>query len=279
MLKRAAVLLTLACVVPSAAIAAAQDAGAPAPTATEITVAREQFEIGVRAARARHWDEALAAFRRAYDLVPQPQMLLNLAGALVQTGHLVEGAEAYRRVLREAGPDLLASHGEAARVALDRVERRIARVTIVARGIEERDALLVDGNLASHALLGTSIPLDPGRHVMSVRRADRDVARSEVTLREGETARVELRVASPEQQGWQPAAPPRTAAPAPATQIEPRAEADRDERSSWLESPWTWVGAALVVAGAITAVVLITSAGPTEDAYVGNYPPGSVHAP
>src|SRR5690242_3038686 len=115
------------------------------PSASEVALAREQFRRGLEAARDSRWEEARESFQRSYDLAPRPITLLNLGGAMVQTGMLVEGAEAYRRFLREVHTGRPARERPAAEQALAALEGRIAYLQIQVSNMAEGDAIAIDG--------------------------------------------------------------------------------------------------------------------------------------
>src|SRR6185369_7449188 len=83
---------------------AAVRAAAPVVHAQDVAQARALSEQGLAAARAQQWDDAAAAFRARLAIAERPSTLLNLAGAEVETGHLIEGAASYRRFLEIAPP-------------------------------------------------------------------------------------------------------------------------------------------------------------------------------
>src|SRR4051794_32606537 len=77
-------------------VSAQQTPTASEASPTETALARELVQRGVDAIHARRWEEARDDFSRAYQIIPRPEILLNLATAQAQTGHLVEAAESYR---------------------------------------------------------------------------------------------------------------------------------------------------------------------------------------
>ena len=238
--------------------AAAQAAGDPnAPTAAETTLAREQFRAGVDAARSGRWWEALEAFTRAYELAPRPITLLNLAGAQVETGHLVEGAESYRRFIREA-EGRATEQVPAAEEALASVEPRIARVRLEISNLARRDLVELDDAPLSEAVLGAELPVNPGEHVVRVERADEEIGRESFRVEEGER-----RI-------------PPVLLQLPLAPLEPEDEdaAVDSGGSSLFASPWFWVIVGVVVVGAAIGIgVAVASGG--QDPFAGNIPPGS----
>ncbi len=239
--------------------AAAQAPADPAaPTAAETTLAREQFRAGVSAARSGRWWEALTAFSRAYELAPRPLTLLNLAGAQVETGQLVEGAESYRRFIREADGHA-AEQIPAAQEALAAVEPRIARVRLEITNLARRDVVQLDEASLSEAVLGAELPVNPGEHVVLVRRQSEEIGRESFQVEEGERRTSPVRLQLPL---------------APLEQLPPGGEEAGGGGSSIFASPWLWIIVGVVVIGAgVGVAVALSSAG--QDPFSGNIPPGA----
>lgn len=238
--------------------AAQAPSGAAAPTAAETTLAREQFRTGVDAARSGRWWEALEAFTRAYELAPRPLTLLNLAGAQVETGSLVEGAESYRRFIREAD-GRAAEQIPAAQEALAAVEPRIARVRLEITHLAHRDVVQLDDARLSEAVLGAELPVNPGEHVVRVTRSDVELGHESFHVDEGERRLEPVRILLPV---------------APIEPLEGEPGAGNGGGGSILVSPWFWVIVGVVVVGAGVGIgVALASSG--EDPFSGNIPPGA----
>lgn len=181
----------------SAFVVAARAQQAPTtaqPSANEIALAREQSRIGVAAARLQRWTEAREAFERSFRLYPRTLTLLNLAGAQVESGQLVAGAESYRRFLQQATTGPAAAQRDAAQHALVDAEARIPRLRLAAPGLTEGDQLLLDGQVVSHAALGAQLPVDPGPHVVAVTRNGSDIAHASFSVEPRGTREVSLTV-------------------------------------------------------------------------------------
>jgi hypothetical protein len=253
---------------------------AQASTASQRALARQQFQDGVAAARAGEWDAAFEAFQSSYALVPRPITLLNLAGAMVQTGRLVEGAEAYRRFLREADSSA-ERHREAAERALAELEGRLPAVRVRVLGFEEGDVLTLDGWEVSQAVLDEELPVDPGEHEIVVTRAGHDPLRLEFAAREGASREV---VVDARPESW-PRTGERGGTRAPRTGsgddvLGPTDLAPRDEGGGVLSSPVFWVITAVILVGAgVLTGVLIATSDQGRDPVSGNLPPFRVEVP
>ena len=249
----------------------AQDAATTdEPSASQVALARRLFADGVRAAEEHRLEDARAAFERSYALSAREVTLLNLAVVLADAGKLVAAAEAYRRFLARADADMEARHGADARWALAGLERRLASVTISARNLQDGDEVRIDDTLIAREGLGLAVPVDPGTHIVDVRRGVRSCARRAIRLSEGGSSDVELDATCPPS----PEETARLAADAAAA-----AEAARLAESG--VSPWVWVGSGvgvLVVAAAVIAIVFLAQPEPLAP-FVGNLGPGTIALP
>lgn len=260
---------------PAAALLAALAALALAPrasaqSASELAAARSLFEEGLAAARGGRWDEARQRFERSYEIAPRPTTLLNLAGAQVQTGRLVAGAESYRRFLSEARRGREARYRRQAQQALAEVEPRLGRLIVRVEGVGEEDTILLDGVELARAALGVGVPVDPGRRTLVVRRGEADRAREIVTVAEGEEREVTLRAVALRVPA---AVADRTSAPAAALRGDPEPGAAGGDDSGVVIGIAVSVGV-LVAAGVAIGVGLAVDA--ASAAYVGNLGPGTI---
>ncbi len=236
--------------------------------------AQELFGRGVEMARQNRWIEARASFEKAFSLSPRPVVLINLAGAQARTGLLVEAARNYHRILEDSASAETAQFRKAAAKVLPDLEARIPRIRVRSSDFTPDDSLEIDGVRAFQGGIEEWQPLDPGDHLLIVRRAELERARVAFTLAEREAHDLSLPVALPP---VVVAAPAPAALPAPvaapvlvaATPLQPEPPS-----RSWWKSPWIWTVAAVVVATA--TVVTIKSLDSGNQAYSGNIPPGIV---
>ncbi|HJX54213.1 MAG TPA: tetratricopeptide repeat protein [Polyangia bacterium] len=90
-----------------AALAAGTSAGMPsaeAQDASNIAVARAEYETGVRHFDLSEFDEALTAFKNAYRAKPDPAFLFNIAQCHRKLGRIDDAITFYQTYLRRA-PD------------------------------------------------------------------------------------------------------------------------------------------------------------------------------
>jgi hypothetical protein len=249
---------------------AAAPSSASAQSSSELAAARALFQEGLRAAREARWEDARELSDRSYAIAPRPTTLLNLAGAQVQTGRLVAGAESYRRFLAEARGGREARYRPQAERALAETESRIGRLSIRIDGLTDSDVVMLDGEELARAALGVAVPVDPGTRTIVVRRGDGERARESVTVAEGEhrevaidASMVELRVAGEHDH---------TAAPDAALRAETDTGTSTDDGALWIG---LGVGAAvLLVVGAAVGIALAVDA--SNATYTGTLGPGVV---
>jgi hypothetical protein len=242
------------------------------PSLTATALSREQFRSGVAAMQAGRWEEARQAFSRAYELTPRPDILFNLAGAQVQTQHMLEGAESYRRCLRETADQADVPFRDAARQALSDLERRLPHVAIRAHNVLATDTVTVDGQSLPATVLDVAIPIDPGGHHVSVTRDGTEVAHVSFEARLDETR--DVVVDAPATARVVETRPPVFVR----SQVAHHASQHHDQPTRPGISPWIWVGiGAAVLAVAATITVYEVAGGPTP--FHGNVMPGVLEVP
>ncbi len=185
----------------------APPARAAKPSSDEIAVAKKQFRLGVKAAEEGRWEDAYKALRKAYDTAPKVAILLNLGGAEVQTGRVVEAAESYRTFLEKATDTRFEPHLEAVAKLLSELEQRVPSVEIQVLNLHAADVLKLDQKVIARDTLGAPLAVNPGNHILSLERGGSEVGRIWFSVAEGDFQKLSLK-ARP-----YAAAPPKTGAP------------------------------------------------------------------
>ncbi len=168
--------------------------------------ASEEDKAGARAAatqgeaafNGKRWAEAVDLFTRAESLVHSPVHLLFKARALIQLGQLVKARETLNEITREQAdkptPALLKAR-DAASKELETLEPRLAAVAISVQGPgADKASVTMDGAKVPSALLGVSHPVDPGEHQFEATSAVSRSAVSKLSLKEGGTGSVTLKL-------------------------------------------------------------------------------------
>src|SRR5690349_21282804 len=106
------------------AVAAPADALAQtAPSADKKQAAKQFVDAGLAAQSAGDYDKAIALYSKAYELVPHPTLIFNLAQAHRLAGHIEQSLALYRRYLAE---DPRGPHATTARELVSEIEGRKA---------------------------------------------------------------------------------------------------------------------------------------------------------
>lgn len=206
--------------------------------------ARQAFTRGIEFADAGEWRDAVAAFERAYDLVDAPEILFNLAGAQVQVERFLQASVSYRKLINDDdAPEQLR---DAAKTALEELERRVPKVRVVVEGLLLSDEVRLDDEPADVG--GAPMAVDPGRHDVSVRRGGETLAAEEFRVEAGEEKTVRLTIDSDQ-------------APPPARGAE-GGSGESDSEGSFFTSTGFYAVAGLVVLGALVGgAIALTASG------------------
>ncbi len=212
-------------------------------------LARSLFQEGVELARTERFEEAADRFRRAYEIRQAPAIAFNLASALARLGRVVESSEVLQQVLR--APDVTADLRAAAELQLSELAPRLARVTVRTTGDLDDVRLQLDERDLPAAAIGVAVPIDPGAHVARALRDDREIAREELEVAEGQSVELTLAI-------------PARSAPAEALRVDPDPAPMGGAPPSDDSGIWIGVGvgiAAVVIAGVVVSAVLLSAPG------------------
>lgn len=184
-------------------VAAAEPVQSAAPTATPSPTmpvsaadegepqlaAREHFDRGLRRFNAGENAAALAEFHRAYELVPHPLVLYNLALVHAAMERPVDAVACFDRLLAGPGVSRL-TEPQRARAAAERARQiaAIAEVEIVTPVAGAR--IEVDGVEVARAPLESPLRVGRGSHVFGVVAPGYDPSRRSVTLSGGQRVRL-----------------------------------------------------------------------------------------
>ncbi|HEU4729315.1 MAG TPA: hypothetical protein VFT22_15545 [Kofleriaceae bacterium] len=227
--------------------------GADTASATKVQIARKLYDEGVEAASKGQWSLAYDKFKSSYELQARSATLFNLASAQAQTGRLVEASESYRRFLRETDSRYADSRADATS-QLDSIEKQIARLTLQITNLEQGDVVTVDDIEFPQSVLREPIPMNPGAHVVVVRRGSSMLVTRQITLATGAAESMQIDVQAKVDLTLHPAdgASQTTGTGGVAVRDEP------EVKRSVLRSPWLWSAAAIVIVGSVTATYFLT---------------------
>jgi len=204
---------------------------------------------------ANDYQTAQDLFRRAYALVPAPTLSIREARALEKLGRWVEAVEAYVRTLRTElepdAPEVFEKAQRDARDELGRLRPRVPRLKVMLEGATTNRSVIVtlDGRPLRPALIGVDTLADPGQHTVDAAAPDGTRSSEVVSLAEGESKTVVLRISG---------------APAPSANSAPQAStldvmANHGSESAAAQRTWGFValgvGAAGIGVGVVTGLM------------------------
>jgi hypothetical protein len=275
-LKQRCVALSLASLLTTsfAAPAFAQDQ----PQAENVAAARSLGLQGIKMADAGDCRGAIEKLSRAESLYHAPSILGRLGECQVNIGQVVLGTENLNRVVREQlaanAPKAFRDAQERAKGVLAAALPKIARLTVRVDPADATPEVTVGGTPIPPALIGVERPTDPGTHEVVVSAPGYLAQKSLVTLPEGGSQEVVLRLEKDPSAAT--ATPPPPAAVEPIVTTAPTAPpADTStKKSNTLAYVSLGVGGAGLLVGGITGFLALGKKSDLEDC-VGNRCPSS----
>ena len=149
------------------AVAAAVVMFAPLAPA-DVPSARENFERGVRLLEDSQFAAAAAALERSLKVRATPSVMYNLALAYRGTGRYLSAIRLFERFLERAVGPRYEEDRKRVRAELDELRAELAtlKLTVVGRPDEVR----VDGKQVSRRGISRRLAIDPGAHVILVKK-------------------------------------------------------------------------------------------------------------
>jgi hypothetical protein len=239
----------------STAICAAADAADPEDQA------RAHFDRGIELYEQGRFDQAAVAFERAYELKPSFRILFNIGQVENELGHFAAALDAYTRYLAEGGEQIPDERMHKVEVDIERLKTLVG--TIVVRGAPDGAIVLIDNEERGQVPLSDPIPVDLGRHEVSLERGSERLLTRVVKVAGGEE--VVLTVAGDEAGGG--GTVPGDAEPEPVAEEGPR-------------RVWTWVafgiGAAAGIGAGVTGGLALKKEGEVRDQCTGKQCPSEL---
>jgi PEGA domain len=150
--------------------------------------ARERFDRGLRLFNDGDNAGALAEFKRAYDLIPNPTVLFNIGLVYGAMGKPVESVDVLDRVIADPG-GLSSERLQRAKDTRDEQGKRIAQLVVTT---EVPASVEVDGVEVTKTPLAQPIRIAGGVHIIGAIASGYAPARKELTLAAGEKTEVHL---------------------------------------------------------------------------------------
>lgn len=144
------------------------------------------------AEQQQHWPEAETLLSRAAVLDPSPLLTLRLARVQRKASHVVSAADNLRRFVDAAvTPDEIDARPDAERERLE-VLSMLGYLRLRVEPLLEGESVWLDGQRFSVAALGYPYPIDPGAHVIEVKRGDDLLLRREFNAGPGDNVSIKF---------------------------------------------------------------------------------------
>lgn len=230
--------------------------------------AQSLFQQGTRALHDEDYVTATKLLEQSLSLHPHPPTANNLATAYEGSGEFKKALELLQRLADGAFGKL---EPEQLAIVLERKKKLVSRLGTLVVTVDgsSQAEVRVTGHEAPYLWQGNAISIDadPGFYVISARAEGFEGTRKSVTLSEGQTQALSLRLRElPEQVDPREPADnvrtekdgrPKSEAPKEALQTAP----PRQDDESLLESEWFWAGLAVAVAAGVVTAIAVSSSG------------------
>jgi tetratricopeptide (TPR) repeat protein len=136
-----------------------------AQPASKVDEAKAHFKTGAELYDENNFRGALVEFQRAYELAPSYRILYNIGQVDMELADYAGALTAYKRYLREGGPDVPAERVKEVNAEIQRLTGRVGLITVqTAAGAE----VLVDDLSVGYAPLPEPVTVNTGRHKVTV---------------------------------------------------------------------------------------------------------------
>jgi hypothetical protein len=168
----------------------------PPPSPVPDPAAEALFLSGRELVEKGDWAAGCPKFEASLQLYLSASTLLNIARCHEHNGKIASAWATYRRALvvnqETPGAERKKALEEVAQKGLAALEPRLPKLRIVLPVAPERLQVTRNGQYVPIAMLGTSIPVDPGEQTVEARAPGYRTERRSVTVAEGKTERIEI---------------------------------------------------------------------------------------
>ncbi|MEZ4313963.1 MAG: hypothetical protein R3F14_38565 [Polyangiaceae bacterium] len=170
------------------------------PTDAERAAAKQAFEEGLELEKKGDYENALGRFFKVGEFKMTPHVRFHIALCEEKLGKLVSAMRGFELAEAEAlkmGKDAQVV-AEKAPERAEALRKRIASVRIEVKGRILYSRVLIDGQPVPEKDFGTLVPVDPGKHTISVDTDGVTTQSREVTLAEKGYETIQLEIDDPE---------------------------------------------------------------------------------
>jgi hypothetical protein len=260
-------LITLVLLAPLSAQAADQGTKA---------AARDLGYEGVTLFQNGDYAGASEKLERAFAALKAPTLGLWSARALAKQGKLLSASERYLEITRLEPAGDVAVQKQAQADAVQEQSELLPRIPAVVINVDgappDEVELTLDGAVVPSALIGVRRPVDPGKHELKARSKSGDAVAS-VSVEEGETKQVALKLALPGTDSTRDSAAGVREQPSPSDAL-PEKHGSIQRTLGWVSLA---VGGAALAAGGVTGGMALGKKSSLSDDCRNNLCPPPVH--
>jgi hypothetical protein len=128
--------------------------------------AREHFDRGIELYEQGRFEQAAVAFERAYELKPSFRILYNIGQVENELGHFAAALQAYRGYLEHGGDEVPRERGFKVQAEIERLMTLVGHITV--EGAKKGAIVLVDREERGRIPLAGPIPVDLGKHEVTI---------------------------------------------------------------------------------------------------------------
>lgn len=177
-----------ACGVWTSPVQARGDNTEEAADATE--EARRHFRRGVSLVKERAFRAAIIEFERAYELKPHYRLLYNIGQTYGELGDYLASSNALEKYLQDGGAEIPVARRDEVEKKLQQLADRIALISVTVNLAEVE--VVIDDVVVGKSPLVRGVPVNLGRHLVSVRAPDGTTASRVVDVAGGDVRKVDF---------------------------------------------------------------------------------------
>jgi hypothetical protein len=165
-------------------------ASAPVRADDSTQAADRHFKSGLAAAKAGKMTLAASEFEQAYDSAPHYSVLYNLGLVYAALGRNADAVRVLRRYLVDGGEKVSANRRREVEGIVS--ERSVGLSHVSPRILPADATVTLDARTLAPAELGAPIAIDPGHHLLAVRREGYEASVHPFEVTTGETTNLEV---------------------------------------------------------------------------------------
>lgn len=247
-----------------------------AANAQNAATAEALFKKGMADFNAKKFDTGCPALEESYRVDPRAGSLFTSAECYAEAGKITTAAslyEQFERFVDRMPANQRSGQAERLKVAAEKrtaLKPRIPSLTLtLAAGSPDNTVVKRDGTVVGKPAMGVAIPVDPGEHALITYVEGGPTKEQKITIKEGETKKVELTVdtGAAKTTGTPPPSTPPAAGTASATTSTPSAPPPSSRKTIGFVAGG--IGAAALIGGGVAGILSMSKKKTVDDECTG----------